>query len=321
MVAIHETVYPRFKYNSSKSEIRSLYSPSEAEQRWMRGRRLDPDLQQAHIIYLKCFQRLGYFPSYGDIPRSVREHIAESINRTPISPSFVDAIPGRSLRRLKAAVRRRCRVKRFTLQSEGAWLRDFALDIAQTKESVIDIINAMIELLVKESYELPAVSTLDRLGYEARSAANEHHYGRIVEALSSKSIQLLESLLSDSGETGDTLWHKLKEEPKKPTITGFNNFYHHSRWVRKMADTIGPLPELPEAKQNQIVLEAKTYSRDRMSTMQRKKRLALMACLIRHQAYYCTDCLVCWFPLKTDPGFPSNSDPGYGCPVYLGVCG
>ena len=26
-------------------------------------------------------------------------------------------------------------------------------------------------------------------------------------------------------------------------------------------------------------------------------------------------------PLKTDPGFPPNSDPGYRCPVYLGVCG
>jgi len=80
MVAIHETAYPRFKYKSTKSEIRSLYSPSEAEQQWMRGRRLDPDLQQAHIVYLKCFQRLGYFPSHGDIPRSVREHIANSIS-------------------------------------------------------------------------------------------------------------------------------------------------------------------------------------------------------------------------------------------------
>ncbi len=29
----------------------------------------------------------------------------------------------------------------------------------------------------------------------------------------------------------------------------------------------------------------------------------------------------CCLPLKTDPGFPSNTDPGYGCPVYLGVCG
>lgn len=36
---------------------------------------------------------------------------------------------------------------------------------------------------------------------------------------------------------------------------------------------------------------------------------------------YCLESFACWLPFKTDPGFPSNSDPGYGCPVYLGVCG
>jgi len=81
MVAIHETAYPRFKYSSTKPEIRSLYSPTEAEQRWRRSRKVDHELQQAHIVYLKCFQRLGYFPAYSDIPRSVREHIAESITQ------------------------------------------------------------------------------------------------------------------------------------------------------------------------------------------------------------------------------------------------
>ena len=81
MVATHETAYPRFKYSSTKPEIRSLYSPTEAEQRWRRSRKVDHELQQAHIVYLKCFQRLGYFPAYSDIPRSVREHIAESITQ------------------------------------------------------------------------------------------------------------------------------------------------------------------------------------------------------------------------------------------------
>ena len=85
MVAIHETAYPRFKYNSTKPELRSLYTPNEAELRWMRTKRVDHQLQQAHVVYLKCFQRLGYFPTYSDIPHSVREHIAESINRVPLS--------------------------------------------------------------------------------------------------------------------------------------------------------------------------------------------------------------------------------------------
>ena len=178
------------------------------------------------------------------------------------------------------------------MQSQGPWLREFAFDIAQTKESVIDIVNAMIELLLKESYELPAFSTLDRLGYEARSAANNLHISRIYEALSKASISVLESILTESDDSGITLWHKLKEEPKKPTITAFTRFYQHSQWVRGVADTVGPPIELPEAKRNQLVMEAKAYTRDRMSSMQRKKRFALVALLVNEQAYFCTDCLV-----------------------------
>lgn len=292
MAAIHETAYPRFKYSLTKPEICSLYTPTDTEHKWMRGRRVDSQLQHAHMIYLKCFQRVGYFPAFSDIPRSIREHIAESINRDPISLAYIEAIPGRTLRRLKTSVRRRCGVKRFMLQSEGDWLRDFAFNIAQTKESVIDVINAMIELLVKESYELPAFSTLDRLGYEARSAANDHHFNRISESLSPRAIRCLESILSESDDSGTTLWHRLKEEPKKPTISGFEQFYEHAKWLRGQADILGPLPELPEAKINQMVLEAKAYTRDRMSSMRRSKRLALAACLVSLQAQYCTDCIV-----------------------------
>jgi hypothetical protein len=195
-------------------------------------------------------------------------------------------------RRIKTAVRRQCQVSRFTLQSHGEWLREFAFDIARTKESVVDIVNAMIDVLVKESYELPAFSTLDRLGYEARAAATSLYISRIFDSLSKESIELSESILKDSDESGNTLWHRLKEEPKRPSINGFAQFYQHSKWVRALADNVGALPELPEAKRYQLIMEAKAYTRDRMSTIQRKKRIALTALLINEQSYYCTDCLV-----------------------------
>ena len=66
MVAINETAYPRFKYNATKQEIRTVYTPDEREQNWMRGRRVNPQLQQVYIVYLKCFQRLGYFPTFSE---------------------------------------------------------------------------------------------------------------------------------------------------------------------------------------------------------------------------------------------------------------
>jgi hypothetical protein len=144
---------------------------------------------------LKCFQRLGCFPKFSNIPNSIREHIAESLDRNLLNASYGDSIPGTTLRWLKTAVRRRCHVKRFTLKAQGKWLREFAFDIARTKESVLDIVNAMIEFLVKESYELPAFSTLDRLGYESRAAATSLYINRIYDALSTDSMRLMESVL------------------------------------------------------------------------------------------------------------------------------
>jgi|GEM_PF-4002651 hypothetical protein len=41
MVAINETAYPRFKYNATKQEIRTVYTPDEREQNWMRARRVE----------------------------------------------------------------------------------------------------------------------------------------------------------------------------------------------------------------------------------------------------------------------------------------
>lgn len=295
MVAINETVYPRFKYNATKPEIRSIYTPDERDLAWMRERRVNRQLQQVYIIYLKCFQRLGYFPKFSDIPLPIREHIAESLGRKPISVDHGDAIPGTTLRRVKASVRRRCRVKRFTTKTQAHWLRDFAFEMAQTKESILDIIYAMIEFLVKESYELPAFSTLDRLGYEARAAANSLYINRISETLSRESVQLINSLPQETDQDRTTQWHNLKEEPRRPTISGFDRFYQHSRWIRDLSDTIGPLPELPEAKRYQLVTEAKAYTRDKIASLQRKKRVALTALLINEQAYYSTDCLVSLF--------------------------
>lgn len=292
MVALHETAYPRFKYNATKPEIKPLYTPSEAEHRWVRGRRVNSKLQQVYFVYLKSFQRLGYFPRFADIPLSIKEYIAQSIGRSVITDKYVEAIPNTTSRRIKSAVRRHCHVKRFTLQNNGKWLRDFAYDIAKTKESVVDIINAMIEILAKESYELPAFSMLDRMGYESRSAVNSMYYLRIADSLSKTAIDVIESILTKQDTSGETLWHKLKTEPKRPSIKSFKQFYEHSKWIREIADTVGALPELPEAKRYQLIMEGKAYTRDKISEIEPQKKIALSALLINEQAAFCTDCLV-----------------------------
>ena len=76
MAAIHDTAYPRLKYNLSQKEINSIYTPLDDELIWVRTRRLKGELTLLCLVFLKCFQRLGYFPKVADIPKSIIVHIA-----------------------------------------------------------------------------------------------------------------------------------------------------------------------------------------------------------------------------------------------------
>lgn len=52
------------------------------------------------------------------------------------------------------------------------------------------------------------------------------------------------------------------------------------------------MPDIPEQKRDQCVLEARAYSADRMKRLQARKRYSLMAILIHEQRLYTNDCLV-----------------------------
>lgn len=110
------------------------------------------------------------YPS--DIPVSLINHIASFTRFDNEDHKRLPVVPKATHKRIKDAVRRYCDVTAFSLRNQGDWLKAFADDIARTKENLIDIINAMLEILVKESIELPAFSTLDRIAYPSRARAN-----------------------------------------------------------------------------------------------------------------------------------------------------
>jgi len=55
--------------------------------------------------------------------------------------------------------------------------------MARTKENIIDIINAMLEFLVKEQFELPALSTQERIAYGAREQFNADYFSTIEKSM------------------------------------------------------------------------------------------------------------------------------------------
>src|SRR3546814_8925823 len=76
-----------------------------------------------------------------------------------------------------------------------------------------DIINVLIEELVRQKFELPGFTQLVRAARAARNAVNTAIFKSITEQLSAEQRQMLDDLILQ--RRGVTLWEQLKREPKR----------------------------------------------------------------------------------------------------------
>lgn len=63
------------------------------------------------------------------------------------------------------------------------WLHEQALQAAQTKQELPDIINVLIEELIQRRFELPGFTQLFRLARNARATVNDRIYKAVAGAL------------------------------------------------------------------------------------------------------------------------------------------
>ena len=62
MTSVDRTAYPRFPRVVSGRELAEAFTPSDGEVDWARGRTQDARHLLALVVWLKSYQRLGYFP-------------------------------------------------------------------------------------------------------------------------------------------------------------------------------------------------------------------------------------------------------------------
>src|SRR5713101_481093 len=74
MASIERTAYPRFRRMVTARELVGL-SPTVDEITWAREQTRSESHLLALVLSLKCFQRLGYFPTLEEIPEVVLLHV------------------------------------------------------------------------------------------------------------------------------------------------------------------------------------------------------------------------------------------------------
>lgn len=283
MTQLHETAYPRLKAEPTAQDLEEVYTLTPDEVAFIDRTTKRPTARTAAFLYLKLFQRLGYFIRLKEVPEVIRRHLVAQTGfaRPPKLAELLqfDRTAGRE--RLVESLRRYLNVR--PLDDPGrAWLRHVAETAADSRHVVADIINVMLEELVHHRYELPGFSTLDRLAIQAREKIHETHFASIANQLDANVKTLIDSLFKvKSGDTGST-WNLLKREPKKPTNKETRSYLQHIRRLQLLVEQL-PRPEIPVPKLKQYRYIARSLDASEMAELKPQKRYALAVIYIRAQ--------------------------------------
>lgn len=179
MTAIERTAYPRFKSHPSAKELAELYTPTAEEVQFVQSQVRSKSGLLRLIVMLKAFQRLGYLSHPEGVPVPVIVHLRACLQLN----SWISAMPTLPSRyRYQQAIRAYLGVKPYNHEAQKLAAEAIAA-AAAVKDHPADLINVAIATLVKERYELPAFSTLDRLAGKIRSIVNTRLFHQVSDGL------------------------------------------------------------------------------------------------------------------------------------------
>ena len=271
MTNIHETAYPILPAEPSAAELKASFTPTTAEMRFVRRQSRQESTAVLIMVQLKLLQRLGYFPMLSDVPYVIIDHLRaafriRSLPRTRISRYDRSGTRARHQKLLRAYVDIR------QLDAAAAqWLTTLASESAQTKVELPDIVNVLIEELIRRRYELPPLAALLRIATQARSEIHETIYRAITDGLDDSLIARIDALFVV--HAGKSRWDELKCEPKRPAARAIVSFLKHIQGMRKLADGLPAVPTmLSVSKRAQLVIEARALGVAEFRSLKTSKR-------------------------------------------------
>ena len=176
MPSVEETAYPRLKSNPSPEALETLYTPTDEElafaKQTVRG-----DLPTvSFLVLLKTFQTVGYPMQLAQVPTSIIRRVALSVD-SQLTPDDIVAgydTSGTRQRHVKA-IRQYLEVQPFSKAARQVMVAAMETAI-ETQHDLVDLINVALEELVKERYQLPAFSALERAARDVRAVYNNKLY-------------------------------------------------------------------------------------------------------------------------------------------------
>lgn len=218
MPSIQDTIYPRIKHNLSTEDLRSVYTPTRSEIEWTSMKTKGTLQQLALLILLKTVQNLGFFTRISDIPPIIIKHIAQSAQLPiPNETEWEAYSKTRTIKRHYHFTRQYLKIQQFDHNARQIML-DTMKHVAGSKDDPADLINAAIEELIHQRYELPVYTTFKEAANEIRHNSYRFIYEQVYESLHEQQLQQIGCLFQTGPDTFYSPWNRLKEDAKRASL-------------------------------------------------------------------------------------------------------
>lgn len=281
MIAIYETVYPRFKNRITENELEEIYTPNENEL-LLATKIKRNEARLCFLISLKSFQRLGRIIPLMKVPKQIIEHLSKK-TRVLLTESYLEKydISG-TKRRHNNIIREYLNIKPFNLAARHLLAKSVHL-AAKTKDENLDLINIAIEELIRDNHELPAFSTIERAVNRIRVSVYKSFYIQISESLDADTKSKIDGMFEYDNENNSSMWFLLKKDPSSPTISNMKILIKHLTWLQEQSFKLEVLSKIPYVKLQHFSAEAKAYDISKMKEIEPYKRYTLTLSLIYTQ--------------------------------------
>ncbi|MGC1307103.1 MAG: DUF4158 domain-containing protein, partial [Phormidesmis sp.] len=276
MTAINRTAYPYFKPIPNSEELAELYTPTAAELELAHSKvRLAPS-RLSFLVLLKSFQRLGYFPRPEVIPDAVITHIRKFLN---LKDSVSAIAPEASRYRYYRLIRQYLKVKPYSSVAKQVAAKAIEAAVG-VMDHPTDLINVAVETLVKESYELPAFGTLERLAKHLRTLNHTELYRQVSSQLNPVERDYLDGLITRSDADVQAMLNRLKSAPKSEKLTHLVQLQQTFDELMSFGDAQRLLKGVNLLKLKHLAAYAKTLDITEFRDINVAKRRTLLLCLL-----------------------------------------
>ena len=278
MAALDRSAYPRFPPKLSVRGLTSCYTPSAEEMTWSRSVAKADRVQHASLVLLKCFQQLHYFPESSAIPPEIGAHIKEVMG--------IEMTEGLSLSaatryRQQAAIRRYLGISPFYGNEGRRVAIRAATEAALVVTQRVDLVNAIIDELLRCRYELPAYSTLATVADDVASAGETQLIARIEARLTEAHRTRLDRLLTTELDRRRSAFDRLKRSPKRPSRDHLDALIEQLTWLDSLGDVEAPLVGISTIKLRYFSTYAMALDAGELKDLAPPKRYALILALIQ----------------------------------------